>query len=98
MDTSGVTCKSFNIAAENVSMVIVVSRGMSVALGFGPMVMSMPSTAEREVSGVEYADCVLRITINTIMNVDAKTAARIKAARMFLEKLINSHWLVCPVS
>ena len=98
MDTSGVTCKSFNIAAENVSMVIVVSRGMSVALGFGPMVMSMPSTAEREVSGVEYADCVPKSNKNTMINVDAKTATRIKAARMFLERFINSHWLVCPVS
>jgi hypothetical protein len=42
---------------------------------------------------VEYEDCVPEITKNMMMKVDAKTAARTNAARMFLEKFMNSHWL-----
>jgi hypothetical protein len=46
MGTSGVMCKSFYVAGDKASIVIAVSRGTSVELGFGPMVIVMPLTPE----------------------------------------------------
>ena len=54
--TSGTVCRSLIVAADKASIVIVVSRGTSVELGVGPIVILMLSTAEAWLSGVEYAD------------------------------------------
>lgn len=99
MGTLGVVCKSFksfNATEERASIVIDVSRGILVALGFGPTVMSIPSTSNMSLLGVEYADVVMEITKKTAINVVAKTIARIKDRRFFLERFMNSHLAGLP--